>query len=369
MHGVVYSPDANGGPGVPKMELDRDILNCVWQQNMNLPGIAAFSMARFNPKLSQINWMQDHIKLVREDGRATKTVFSGKLVKPDIGESDVIVRCWDYAAFLQRSRTGFRTLYPSKLIGTEIISPEWVLAKGVSNSPFAFVTNGTFENPLGQDAVTAIKTNADFGVIDFNRLFVFNTLAEMAMANTVNNVMFEITRESPHTFNFWKNKTAINTKYTFTFPGNLVSVNFAPGYDEYRNDLATVISDGAGGDSEYVVVSSDVTTTAYRRLQDAIAVRTLLGATGATEVDQGKAVIARLLNEGLRTPRLVSVEARQGEVTPFDGWDLGDTFRTTIQKADKSGDEYDGYLRVASVGAAWTPDHGELLQLFMRATP
>lgn len=369
MHAVIYTPDGNGGPGVPKLELDRDILNCVWQQNQSLPGFAAFSLARFNPKLSSINWMQDHIALVREDGRATKTVFAGKLVKPEMAGTDVIVRCWDYAAFLQRSRTGFRTDYSSKKIGTEIIKPEWDLAQSVSNSPFAFVADGTFEDPLGLDGVTAIRTNADFGVVLFNRLFTFYTLCEMAMANTANNVKFEITREAPFTFNVWKNYGTAKTKYAFSFPGNLVAHDYSPGFDAYRNDIATVISDGAGGDSEYSVQSTDVATSPYRRLQDAVAVRTLLGATGATESDQGKAVIERLLKEGLRTPQLISLQPRQGELTPFDGWDLGDTFRVTLQKPDRSGDEYDGHVRAVSVGAAWTPEAGELLQLFARGTP
>jgi len=368
-HAIVYSPDANGGPGAPKLELDRDILNLVWQQTMNLPGLAAFSLGRYNSKLASIAWMQDHIKIVREDARATKTVFAGKLVKPDFGTSDVIVRCWDYFAFLQRSRTGFRTLYPSKKIGTEIVSPEWTAAKAVSNSPFAFVADGTIEDPLGADDVTPIKTNADFGVVDFNRLFVFYTLAEMAMANTDHNVVVEITREAPHTFNLWKDRSAQRTAYHFAFPGNLVGLSYQPGYDQYRNDLATVISDGAGSDSEYVVTASDVATTAYRRLQDAVALQTLLGATGATEADQGKSALERLLKEGTRIPALVGLQPRQGELTPFDGWDLGDTFRVTVQKADRSGDEHDGYLRAISVGAAWLPGAGELVQLYARGVP
>lgn len=369
MHGIIYSADGSGGPGTPKMELDRDMLNCVWQQNMNLPGVAAFSMARFNPKISDLIYMQDHIKLFREDSRGTTTVFAGKIVKPQVGQSDVVIRCWDYKAFLQRSRTGFRTLYPSKLIGTEIVSPEWVLAKGVSNSPFAFVTNGTFEDPLALDGATKIKTNASFGVVDFNRLFVFFSLAEMAMANTANNVVFEITRDTPHTFNFWKNKTSQITKYAFSFPGNVVAMEFEPGFDQYRNDLATVVADAVGGSAEYVVVSSDVTTSPYRRLQDAVTVRTLLGATGATEADQGKAALNRLLREGIRIPASVAIQPRQGEISPFDGWDLGDTMRVTNQKSDKTGDDYDGYLRVVSVGASWTPAHGELVQLYLRGTP
>lgn len=366
MHAIIYSADGNGGPGSPKAELDPDMLNLVWQQNFNAPGRAAFSLARYNRKLPEILWMQDHIKLFREDRRATRCVFAGKLVKPSYAGGDVIAYAWDYLAFLQRSRSGFRTEYPEKLLGTEIVSPEWTAAKVVSNSPFAFVATGTIENPRGVDGVTEIKTNDDFGVVDFTRLFIFYSLAEMAMANTANTVKFEITREAPHTFNFWRNYGSNKTAYAFSYPGNLVAHDYDAGFDQYRNDIATIISDGDGDDAEYVVASADVAVSPYRRLQDAIALRTLLGSTGATEADQGKAALERMLQEALRAPRVVLLQPRQGELTPFDGWDLGDNFRVTLRKADRSGDEYDGYLKAVSVGAAWTPAHGELVQLYAR---
>lgn len=367
MHAIVYAADASGGPGAPKMELDPDILNLVWQQNFNSPGRAAFTLPRYNAKLADIIWMQDHIALFREDDRGTFPVFAGKLVKPNVGESDVICYAWDYLAFLQRSRTGFRTEYPQKKIGTEIVSPEWAAAKAVSNSPFAFVTTGTIEDPLGADDITPITTNDEFGVIDFTRLFTFYSLAEMSMANTPHTVKFEITRSPPHTFNFWKNYGGDTTKYAFSMPGNLMAVEHDPGWDQYRNDIATIISDGAGDDSEYVALSSDVATSPFRRLQDAVALRTLLGATGATEADQGKAALERILAEALRSPKIVILQPRQGELTPFDGWDLGDNMRVTLQSPDGVSDEVDAYLKTVSIGAAWSPSAGELMQLYVRA--
>jgi hypothetical protein len=366
MHAIVYSPDVNGGPGKAKLELDPDMLNLVWQQNFNGPGRAAFACARYNPKLALIDWMIDHLALYREDSRGTKQVFAGKLVKPQYSGADALVYAWDYLAFLQRSRTGFRTEYPNKKIGTEIVAPEWAAAKAVSNSPFAFVATGTIQDPLALDDMTEITTNEEFGVVDFARLFTFFSLAEMAMANTAHTVKFEITREPPHTFNFWKDYGGDVTKYAFSHPGNLVSYTHDAGFDEYRNDLASVVMDDDGEQSEYVAETADVATSPYRRLQDAVQIRTLMGSTGATEADQGKAALERMLQEAVRVPRLVLLQPRQAELTPFDGWDLGDNIRATIQKSDRSGDEYDGYLKISSVGAAWSPQHGELLQIYGR---
>jgi hypothetical protein len=187
-HAVIYDPDGSGGPGAPKLELDADMLNLVWQQGLNFPGQCAFSLTRWNRKIASLNYMRDHIKVFRDTPAGTKTVFAGKIIKPSFSGRDLVVTCWDYMSFLQRSRTGFRVMYPNKKIGTEIVSPEWVLAKAVTDSPFAFVTTGTIEDPLAIDGVTAITTNSEFGVVDFDRLFLFYAMAELSMANTSNTV-------------------------------------------------------------------------------------------------------------------------------------------------------------------------------------
>lgn len=367
MHAVVFAPDANGGPGAPKLELDADMLNVVWQSALNFPAQAAFTLARFNPKLASLDYMRDHIKIYREDRRATKCVFAGKVIKPQSSSGDAIVYCWDYVSFLQRSRTGYKVLYPDKKIGTEIVAPEWALAKGVADSPFAFVATGTIEDPLALDGVTPIKVNSQFGVIDFDRLYTFFALAEMSMANTANTVVFEITRDAPHTFNFWKNRSTQRTAYNFNFPGNLIDYDLADAHDQIVNDMATVIVDSTTGvDTEYSLTDA-ASIALYRRLQTATAIKTLYGLNATTtETDQQKAALARLITQSSTPPSLFTLFPRQGELTPFDGFDLGDTLRITLQNAARNGDDVDAYKKLVGISAAWTPEAGELLQVFMR---
>lgn len=365
-HAIIYSPDANGGPGTPRHELDADMLNLVWQQGLNYPGQAAFSMNRFNRKLADFDYMRDHIKIIREDDRATKTVFAGKIVKPSISAQDTVVYCWDYTAFLQRSRTGFRTLYTEQTIDS-IVSAEWALAVAADKSVVAFVNTGTIQQPLGLDGVTPIKTNNQFGVVDFDRLYLFFALSEISMANTSNTVVFEITRETPHTFNFWKNRSTQRTTYDLVFPGNLIDYDFDKGTDQIVNDLATVIIDSTTGQQVEYALTDTASKNLYRRLQSATTIKTLFGITsGTTESDQQKAALARLLTISAGIPRLVTAFPRQGEITPFDGWELGDSFRTTIQKSDRSGDDLDAYLKATGIAAAWSPQAGELQQIFLR---
>jgi hypothetical protein len=367
MHAVIYAPDANGGPGIPKWELDPDMLNVTWQQALNFPGQMALTLTRFNKKMADLNYMVDHIKLFREDARGLKTVFAGKIVKPDENVRDAIIYGWDYTSFLQRSRTGFRVLYPEKLIGTEIVAAEWALAKAVGTSPFAFVATGTIEDPLALDGVTKIKTNNQFGVVDFDRLYLFFAMAELSMANTSNTVVFEITRDPPHTFNFWKNRSTKRTNYSFVYPGNVIDYSLEDGHDQIVNDLATVIIDPTTGAQVEYALADVGSIAAYRRLQSATSIKTLYGLnSGTTETDQQKAALQRLITVGAVPPSLYTIFPRQGELTPFDGWELGDTMRLNLAKADRSGDEVDAYKRVTGIAGAWTPEAGELLQLFLR---
>lgn len=364
---IVYAPDANGGPGLAKMELTPDVLNLTWQQALNGAGQAAWSMVRFNPKLSSIDYMKDHVKIIRRCKHADRVMFAGKIVRADEGSRDIILYAWDYVAFLQRSRTGYKTLYPNKKIGTEIVSPEWTLAKNVGTSPFAFVATGTIENPVGMDGITEIQVNDQFGVVDFDRLFTFYALAEMSMANTDNTVVFEITRETPHTFNFWKNRTTARTAYHFSYPGNLLDYELDSGHDQIQNDIATVISDPSTGSQQEYVIADNTSIAAYRRLQSAVAIKTLYGVTsGTTETDQQKAAAARLLTQAVITPKVVTIYPRQHEIDPFNGWELGDKFRITLREHDKSTDYIDTSLKAIAVACAWTPDAGELLQVHMR---
>lgn len=365
-HAVVFDADANGGPGVAKMELDADMLNLVWQQGLNFPGQAAFSLTRWNPKIASIQWMIDHIKIYRETAAGTKVVFAGKIIKPSYTARDLLVTCWDYASFLQRSRTGFRILYPNKLIGSEVVGPEWALAVAADKSPFAFVATGTIQDPVGLDGSTPIKTNSEFGVMDFDRLFLFYSMAELSMANTDNTVVYEITRETPHTFNFWKNRSTIRTNYSFS-DGALIDYDYSGNQDLIVNDIATVILDPTTGQQVEYALASTSSKDTYRRLQTAVTIKTLFGLNSTTtESDQQKAALARMLKVSEVPPKLIVAFPRQGEFDPFVDCDLGDTFRASIRNAARTADELDAYMKWVGVAAAWTPEAGELIQVFLR---
>lgn len=366
MHGIVLAPDSSGGPGTPKFELDADWLNVTWQQNLNMAGQAAFSLLRHSPLLPLIDFNRDHIHLYRECSAGVSPVFTGKINRPDVGVRDTVCWCVDYKGYFAKSRSGWMTLYPSKLIGSEIVSPEFDIAKAADNSVLAFLTKGTIEDPLGDDGITAMKTNEEFGLTMQDRLMLFYMLAELAMANTEHNVVWEVTRSAPFTFNFWKDRTVNRTAWAATHPGTLADFAGDMGSGDQTNDIATPMDDGSGTSSFYQAESA-ASIASYRRLQQAVSLRTLVGITTTTvETDQAKAAMQRMLAEALLPVGLVAAYPRQGDLDPFIGWDVGDSFRHTYQNA-AGGDLFDGYLRTVSYAASWAPDKGELAVLYARS--
>jgi hypothetical protein len=189
----------------------------------------------------------------------------------------------------------------------------------------------------------------------------------MAMANTANTVVFEITRDTPHTFNFWKNRSTQRETWHLSYPGNLIDYSLDTGHDEIVNDMATPILDATTGQQVEYTLSDAGSIAAYRRLQSAITIKTLYGITsGTTETDQQKAALARIISQAVTVPKLLTAFPRQGEVHPFSGWELGDSFRVTLQNPDRVGDELDTYLKCVGMSVAYTPEAGELQQLYLR---
>ena len=92
------------------------------------------------------------------------------------------------------------------------------------------------------------------------------------MANTSNTVSFEITRELPHTFNFWKNRSVQRTHYAF-HDAVLIDYDYSGNQDQIQNDIATIIVDPTTGQqAEYSLVDTG-SSALYRRLQSAVTIK------------------------------------------------------------------------------------------------
>jgi hypothetical protein len=350
----------SGGTFGPNLRLGEiwEARNLGWSRYDRVPGRAFFTLAHTD-NLSSFGWaivpLTTHVRFYRiVDGTAT-LVYTGVIVDYDSTGDDVIYQCLDYLALLSISRTGYKTLYPVKAIGTEIVSPEWTLAKNATSSPLGFITTGTIENPLGTDDVTVIKSNTQFGLLDQMRLQLFYDLSEMGRANTTHHVTFEIAPSTTPTFTFYKDK-GTNVTFGFVLNGNVSDYRYLPNWTAYRNDLATVGSIATGGTGE-IVKKDDTAAASKGRRQDVFTIQTLLGIVGATtEADQQQAVAQRMLKKALTLQPTLALSLMPGGTDLFNGWDICDKVLVEIEN---DADEFVGdRLRIVGVRAVYD-DGGE----------
>jgi len=355
----LFSRSSTFGPATKVGEI-WDARNLGWSRYDRLPGRGFFTLYQDSPHLASIIPIITHVRVTRVTPAGSVEVFNGIVSDYNSTGDDVVFDIYDYVSLLSLSRSGYRTLYPTKLIGTEIVAPEWALAQGATKSSLGFVVTGTIENPLGSDNVTTIKTNAQFGLMDQMRLALFYDLTEMGRANTVNHVTYEITRIAPFTFNFWKNKgSAVNVPLVLN--GTVSDYQFAPNWASYRNDLATLGTTLTGGATE-VVKTDSVSAAAFGRRQDVFAIKTLAG-TGAltVESDQQQAVAARMLKTATDGVSSLWLTLVPGTISPFVSWDICDRVPVEIVNGT---DSITGYWRI--VGArAIMDESGERLQVLV----
>lgn len=322
----LFNSDATFGPNTKLGEI-WDARNIGWSRYDRLSGKAFFTLAQTSPALALLVPLTTHVAIYRIAAGSQVLVYRGIVADTNSTGDDVVVDCWDYVSLLSVSRSGFKTLYPTKKLGSEIVSPEWVAAKSATNSPLGFVTTGTIEDPLGADEVTFIKTNTQFGTLDQTRMQLFYDLTEMGRANTVHHTTFEI--DLNNTFNFWKNRGSASTM-ALVLGGNISDYQYQAGWTRYRNDIATIGTGSAGGASE--IVSTNAGEIASKGLrQDVATLKTLAGISGGTtEADQQKAALDRMLRKLYQQQPGLAVRAERGKLEPFVGFSLNDTVSLEI---------------------------------------
>lgn len=311
-----------------------DAVKVGWSWYSRFPANAFFTLRQDSIHNSRLNPLLTHVRIWYYNPATghRKVVFTGRVSEPDESGEDVVWTCWNYLAELSLSRTGYRTMYPNKLIGSQIAKPEWDLAQSADSSLLGHIVDGVFQDPLGSDGITPIKTDARFGVIDVPRLLLMFDLTEIGRANTANNVTMGITREAPFTFNFFKNAGSLISGQKLLFPGNVRDFRFVPGYASLRNDLATVGTSAAGGAVE-IVKTDEANIDIYGRRQDVFTIKTLAGLAGAaTELDAQTAITERAVKEATSLAKHLQLDMRPGVFEPFDGWDIEDRVVVNIRR-------------------------------------
>ena len=326
-----------------------------WSWYSRFPGNAFWTVRQGSPSNDIITPGLSHARIwyVDEVLGLTKLVFSGRIGEPDQSGDDVVWTAWSYLAELAISVTGYEVYYKSKKIGTEIVSPEWsrdeasgkfrgygakvrrALPGKAISSLLQHVATGTIQNPENSTG-TVMLTDTKFGVIDVPRLLLFFDLSEIGRANTTNNVTFEITRETPHTFNFWKDKGSAYNDRILTHPGAVRDFRFVPGVLDIRNWLATIgQKSGEAREIRKHQESGTYGWDAFGLRQDTFTIKTLSGTGKDLTTESGQwsaqnAVAERAIKEATQLTRALRLDVDSREFPPFDGWDIEDTVKVQI---------------------------------------
>jgi hypothetical protein len=354
----LFDSSTTFGPNAKFAEI-WDVRNLGWSRYDRLPGRGFFTLYQTSPHLASIIPIITHVRVTRVSSAGDVQVFNGIVSDYNSTGDDVVFDIYDYGSLLSLSRSGYRTMYPTKLIGTEIVSPEWLLAKNATNSPLGFVATGTIEDPLGEDDLTAMKTNAEFGLMDQMRLALFYDLSEMGRANTIHHVTYEITRLPPFEFHFWKNKGSL-VEVPLVLNWTVSEYQYAPNWAGLRNDLATLGTSVGGGAAE-VVKTDPASSLVFGLRQDVFAIKTLSGAAGTVETDQQQAVAARALKTATQGTPALWLTLVPGTIEPFAGWDICDRMPVEISNGT---DLITGNWRVLGARAI-IDEPGERLQLLV----
>lgn len=338
----VFADSTGHGPGAC-VGIINDAQRIGWSWYSRYPAPLYFTLPQHSASNQLLVPGLSHLKATYYDPADgySAVIWTGRILEPDESANDVVWTAYSYLAELALSRTGYSVKYPSKKIGSEVVTPEWERdessgkfenygAKVQTNSLLAHVATGTIQNPLDTAGTASMLTDPKFGVIDVPRLLLFFDLTEIGRANTDNNVTFEITRTPPATFNFWRNRGTAITSRVLTFPADIIDYRRVRGIAAIRNDLATIGTKG-GSSTEIVarVASGDYGHTLFGRRQDVFTIRTLSGypnisKTEAQEDAQTK-ITKRAVAEAAKPARNLMVRLREGAFRPFDGWDIEDS--------------------------------------------
>lgn len=214
--------------------------NIGYGDNLNGVPEAFFTLDQDDPKLPLVRSYlgKSHVRILR-DGAIVWTGWFG--LEKDSTERDVIFTCYGYLAGTYWANSDWNVQYTNAQIDT-IVSAAWTRAKtGIASSAINFVTTGTVEAPVttsgGATAIVLPKYSQFYKRI----LFVFQEMAALAISDTTNSVVFEITHATAPAFNFWKNRGVVKADVVWRYGDEIVK-----GFHEYempvyrRNDVLAV---------------------------------------------------------------------------------------------------------------------------------
>lgn len=232
----VYTMGATFGPGTLVAEFE-NAKNVGWANYLNDVPEAFFTILQTDPKvelLRSYNKANAHVKIYR----GSDLVFAGILGEWDANNDDVIFSVHGYLSLFFYLLSSWEKTYTSSQIDT-IVSGEFTYVRDtLTYSPAKWLSQGTIDAPVTTSGGATAIVLPTYKLFYKRFLHTLRELAAMAISDTTNTVVFEVTPSG--TFNFWKNR-GTDVDFTLRLGDGIVA-----GYGESnipvnrRNDILAV---------------------------------------------------------------------------------------------------------------------------------
>lgn len=241
-----------------------------------------------------------------------------------------------YMELFKWYRSGYKTVYTAKKIGSEFISPIYDIAAALGDSILARITKGTIQNPYNTStAVEKVitKTVYDEPFYELLQDMVAISRADSPVGAWKQDAVFEVTfNETTPTFNFWRNVGSDKADVIYQLDSEIVDFSYGTDFRFIQNDIK-----GFGVIAGPDVITSPQTEatsiTGYYRRQ----ISPYYGSvTNQTQLDEKTKDFLKEYKDPLRH---FSITLAAG-MTPFNGYSMGDGIKIRINRGRINLDEF-----------------------------
>jgi hypothetical protein len=344
----IYNNDSSYGPGAFAASID----------NAKKIGVSSYAsdVGEFfmtlpynHPAISTVKPFETHWRVKRRDAEGTlQTIGSGYIDDFEADENEVTFYGKDYMGLLTLAVTSASTSYTSMALGS-IISDQLTASIAAANSRFKFTSLGTIESTSKTATlVTAFQEKLDF----------LRGVTEVSMSDRSVRTILYVGRTPDSTgawtWNFVENRGDDQRDIRLEYGKQISRFRFSPGFNDFATHAASIGIKRQGAAILYSTQTYASPTT-YGAIVRPFVHQDIENQAALDDLAKRDA------RRAARTKKYLVPVIRMGKVTPWDGWELGDSVPVIVSRGAK--------VNVNDLRTIWgmewvvSPDSGENLYL------
>jgi hypothetical protein len=298
-----------------------------WEDYENQPGRCTFSVPQDDPKLANLQDTNKFIQIIVL--RDSVLVWQGfvAFISDDLDKTTFyglsLLEC------LKWYRSGYNTVYTTKKLGSEIISPIWDAIDGRSGAILGdIVKKGTIEDPYTTgttDAKTITRTTFDEDFFTLCTQMIYLARADSPSGAWVQNTVMAVSlSETDPTFSFLRNVGEDKPQVIFELDSEIVDYLYTQDYRLIRNDVKGLAI--VAGPEVINNTQTDATSQSLHYLREISMVFSNL--SSASELEQRT-------KDFLKDSKLVESSwylSFTSSIAPYAGYSMGDNIMVRINR-------------------------------------